>query len=202
VRRHEAPPANPLLDARGGRSRHAPLGWERNPARLAERPLCGGDRRARPDAVAFYVSGQLLTEDYYVFNKLAKGLVGTNNIDTNSRLCMSSAVAGYKQSSAPTRRRLLRRHRPRATALHRRLEHRVGAPDPVPPHRGREGGATGDEDRRRRPAPHRDRRVRRPALQIQPGTDVRAVQRHAARDALGRALDRRFIAATRPASTR
>ncbi|MET3105886.1 assimilatory nitrate reductase catalytic subunit [Oxalobacteraceae bacterium GrIS 2.11] len=49
-----------------------------------------------PDAVAFYVSGQLLTEDYYVFNKLAKGLVGTNNIDTNSRLCMSSAVSGYK----------------------------------------------------------------------------------------------------------
>ncbi|WPH12351.1 nitrate reductase [Variovorax paradoxus] len=50
------------------------------------------------DAVGFYVSGQLLTEDYYVFNKLAKGLVGTNNIDTNSRLCMSSAVAGYKQT--------------------------------------------------------------------------------------------------------
>lgn len=49
-----------------------------------------------PDAVGFYVSGQLLTEDYYVFNKLAKGLIGTNNIDTNSRLCMSSAVAGYK----------------------------------------------------------------------------------------------------------
>ena len=49
-----------------------------------------------PDSVAFYVSGQLLTEDYYVFNKLAKGLVGTNNIDTNSRLCMSSAVMGYK----------------------------------------------------------------------------------------------------------
>ncbi|MBG3850497.1 molybdopterin-dependent oxidoreductase [Xanthomonas sp. WHRI 8391] len=49
-----------------------------------------------PDAVAFYLSGQLLTEDYYVFNKLAKGLLGTNNIDTNSRLCMSSAVTGYK----------------------------------------------------------------------------------------------------------
>lgn len=48
------------------------------------------------DAVAFYISGQLLTEDYYVFNKLAKGLIGTNNVDTNSRLCMSSAVAGYK----------------------------------------------------------------------------------------------------------
>ncbi|MCU4120873.1 nitrate reductase [Variovorax sp. N23] len=51
-----------------------------------------------PDAVGFYISGQLLTEDYYVFNKLAKGLVGTNNIDTNSRLCMSSAVAGYKKT--------------------------------------------------------------------------------------------------------
>jgi assimilatory nitrate reductase catalytic subunit len=55
-------------------------------------------RKHGPDAVGFYVSGQLLTEDYYVFNKLAKGLVGTNNIDTNSRLCMSSAVAGYKQT--------------------------------------------------------------------------------------------------------
>jgi assimilatory nitrate reductase catalytic subunit len=51
-----------------------------------------------PHSVAFYISGQLLTEDYYVFNKLAKGLIGTNNIDTNSRLCMSSAVAGYKQT--------------------------------------------------------------------------------------------------------
>ncbi|UYO93772.1 nitrate reductase [Pollutimonas sp. M17] len=49
-----------------------------------------------PDAVGFYLSGQLLTEDYAVFNKLARALVGTNNIDTNSRLCMSSAVAGYK----------------------------------------------------------------------------------------------------------
>ena len=49
-----------------------------------------------PDAVGFYISGQLLTEDYYVFNKLAKALIGTNNVDTNSRLCMSSAVSGYK----------------------------------------------------------------------------------------------------------
>ena len=53
-------------------------------------------QRHGPNAVGFYVSGQLLTEDYYVFNKLAKGLIGTNNIDSNSRLCMSSAVAGYK----------------------------------------------------------------------------------------------------------
>jgi assimilatory nitrate reductase catalytic subunit len=53
-------------------------------------------RNHGPDSVAFYISGQLLTEDYYVFNKLAKALIGTNNIDTNSRLCMSSAVMGYK----------------------------------------------------------------------------------------------------------
>ncbi|HEX4842885.1 MAG TPA: molybdopterin-dependent oxidoreductase [Limnobacter sp.] len=51
-----------------------------------------------PDSVAFYISGQLLTEDYYVFNKLAKALIGTNNVDTNSRLCMSSAVSGYKRT--------------------------------------------------------------------------------------------------------
>ncbi|MCU0934280.1 MAG: molybdopterin-dependent oxidoreductase, partial [Thiobacillaceae bacterium] len=51
-----------------------------------------------PEAVAFYVSGQLLTEDYYVANKLMKGFIGAANIDTNSRLCMSSAVAGHKRA--------------------------------------------------------------------------------------------------------
>ena len=51
-----------------------------------------------PDAVAFYVSGQLLTEDYYAANKLMKGFIGSANIDTNSRLCMSSAVAAYKRA--------------------------------------------------------------------------------------------------------
>ncbi len=55
-------------------------------------------REHGPEAVGFYISGQLLTEDYYVFNKLVKGLIGSNNVDTNSRLCMSSAVAGYKQT--------------------------------------------------------------------------------------------------------
>ena len=82
-----------LREQRGAAPRR--IGWEQ--------ALDGAaDRFARivethgPDAVGFYISGQLLTEDYYVFNKLAKGLLGTNNIDTNSRLCMSSAVAGYK----------------------------------------------------------------------------------------------------------
>ena len=51
-----------------------------------------------PNSVAFYVSGQLLTEDYYVANKLIKGFLGTANIDTNSRLCMASAVAGYNRA--------------------------------------------------------------------------------------------------------
>jgi assimilatory nitrate reductase catalytic subunit len=55
-------------------------------------------QRHGPEAVAFYVSGQLLTEDYYVANKLMKGFVGTANIDTNSRLCMASAVAGHRRA--------------------------------------------------------------------------------------------------------
>lgn len=51
-----------------------------------------------PDSVGFYVSGQLLTEDYYVANKLMKGFIGSGNIDTNSRLCMSSSVAGHRRA--------------------------------------------------------------------------------------------------------
>lgn len=51
-----------------------------------------------PDSVGLYVSGQCLTEEYYLANKLTKGFLGTNNIDTNSRLCMSSAVVGYKKT--------------------------------------------------------------------------------------------------------
>src|SRR4030088_2703039 len=54
--------------------------------------------RDGPDAVAFYLSGQLLTEDYYVANKLMKGFLGSANVDTNSRLCMASTVAGHRRA--------------------------------------------------------------------------------------------------------
>ncbi|WP_424363855.1 molybdopterin-dependent oxidoreductase [Methylocystis parvus] len=54
--------------------------------------------RHGPDAVALYLSGQLLTEDYYVANKLMKGFIGSANVDTNSRLCMASSVAGHKRA--------------------------------------------------------------------------------------------------------
>jgi assimilatory nitrate reductase catalytic subunit len=54
--------------------------------------------RDGPDAVAFYLSGQLLTEDYYVANKLMKGFIGSANVDTNSRLCMASTVAGQRRA--------------------------------------------------------------------------------------------------------
>jgi assimilatory nitrate reductase catalytic subunit len=54
--------------------------------------------RDGPGAVAFYLSGQLLTEDYYVANKLMKGFVGSANVDTNSRLCMASSVAGHRRA--------------------------------------------------------------------------------------------------------
>ena len=79
--------------ARGGPA--VALSWDRALDLAADR-LAAIAQRDGPDALGFYVSGQLLTEDYYVFNKLAKGLLQTNNIDSNSRLCMSSAVAGYK----------------------------------------------------------------------------------------------------------
>jgi ferredoxin-nitrate reductase len=55
-------------------------------------------RKYGPDSVGFYISGQCLTEEYYLVNKLVKGFLKTNNIDTNSRLCMSSAVAAYKKT--------------------------------------------------------------------------------------------------------
>jgi assimilatory nitrate reductase catalytic subunit len=51
-----------------------------------------------PGVVAFYLSGQLLTEDYYVANKLMKGFIGSANVDTNSRLCMASSVAGHRRA--------------------------------------------------------------------------------------------------------
>lgn len=74
-----------------------PASWQDSIQLIAQR-LADTIQRHGPDSVGLYLSGQLLTEDYYVFNKLARALLGTNNIDSNSRLCMSSAVAGYKQS--------------------------------------------------------------------------------------------------------
>jgi assimilatory nitrate reductase catalytic subunit len=73
----------------------APVGWDAALDEAADR-FATTVAQHGPDAVGFYLSGQLLTEDYYVFNKLVKGLIGSNNVDTNSRLCMSSAATGYK----------------------------------------------------------------------------------------------------------
>ncbi len=61
--------------------------------------------RDGPNAVAFYISGQLTTEADYLINKFCKGLIGTNNIDANSRLCMASAVAAYTQALGSMARR-------------------------------------------------------------------------------------------------
>ncbi|KTQ98680.1 nitrate reductase [Aureimonas ureilytica] len=70
------------------------VSWDAALGHVAER-FAETIARKGPDAVAFYVSGQILTEDYYVANKLMKGFIGSANIDTNSRLCMSSSVAGH-----------------------------------------------------------------------------------------------------------
>ena len=83
----------PAIRASGGGAL-APASWDEAIKRVA-----GGIRSAverhGPHSVMFYGSGQLHTEDYYLFGKLAKGFVGTNNQDTNSRLCMASTVAAY-----------------------------------------------------------------------------------------------------------
>jgi assimilatory nitrate reductase catalytic subunit len=87
---HEGRLLHPIVD--GQRA-----SWDEALARVAE----GFNKiiaEHGPDAVAFYVSGQLLTEDYYVANKLMKGFIGSANIDTNSRLCMASAVAAHKRA--------------------------------------------------------------------------------------------------------
>ena len=73
------------------------VSWQDAIALVAER-FTAAIAEHGPDSVAFYVSGQFLTEDYYVANKLMKGFIGSANIDTNSRLCMASAVAGYKRA--------------------------------------------------------------------------------------------------------
>lgn len=73
------------------------VSWDHALGLVAEKFLAA-IREHGPDSVAFYVSGQLLTEDYYVANKLMKGFIGSANIDTNSRLCMASSVAGHKRA--------------------------------------------------------------------------------------------------------
>ncbi|HTH15444.1 MAG TPA: molybdopterin-dependent oxidoreductase, partial [Magnetospirillum sp.] len=80
----------PVVDGR-------PVDWQHAIAEVAGRIRSVIDLHG-PDAFAFYLSGQLLTEDYYVANKLAKGFLGTANVDTNSRLCMASTVAGHRRA--------------------------------------------------------------------------------------------------------
>lgn len=85
-----------------GRLLHPMIGgeqvsWKHATSEVAYRMKACIDEHG-PDSVAFYVSGQLLTEDYYIANKLMKGFVGSSNIDTNSRLCMASAVAAHNRA--------------------------------------------------------------------------------------------------------
>ncbi|WHP06295.1 molybdopterin-dependent oxidoreductase [Acinetobacter corruptisaponis] len=87
-----------VLNPMFGRKNHRKVTtWDVAIEKIADQFQACIDQYGR-DSVAFYVSGQLLTEDYYVVNKFVKGYLGTANIDTNSRLCMSSAVAAHKRA--------------------------------------------------------------------------------------------------------
>jgi assimilatory nitrate reductase catalytic subunit len=76
---------------------HKPVAWGEALDLVASK-FSEAIRDFGPDSIAFYASGQMLTEDYYAANKLMKGFIGTANIDTNSRLCMASSVAGHKRA--------------------------------------------------------------------------------------------------------
>jgi ferredoxin-nitrate reductase len=91
---HAADRATTPLWRASADARFEPTTWPTTIPRLARRLRNIVDEHG-PEAIAFYISGQLATEDYYVVSKLAKGFLGTNNVDSNSRLCMSSAVSGY-----------------------------------------------------------------------------------------------------------
>jgi assimilatory nitrate reductase catalytic subunit len=75
----------------------ARISWDNALDRVAE-GFARTIKQHGPDSVAFYLSGQLLTEDYYAANKLMKGFIGSANVDTNSRLCMASSVAGHRRA--------------------------------------------------------------------------------------------------------
>jgi assimilatory nitrate reductase catalytic subunit len=86
---------HPMLKGPDGALRRA--GWDEALDQVAQ-GLARTIAEHGPNAVAFYLSGQLLTEDYYVANKLMKGFIGSANVDTNSRLCMASSVAGHRRA--------------------------------------------------------------------------------------------------------
>jgi len=83
--------------ARGNDGQMRRIGWDAAIGNIAQ-AFGKTIEKHGPDAVAIYLSGQLLTEDYYAANKLAKGFLGTANVDTNSRLCMASSVAGHRRA--------------------------------------------------------------------------------------------------------
>ena len=126
-----------------------------------------------PDSVAFYVSGQLLTEDYYVANKLMKGFIGSGNIDTNSRLCMSSSVAGHKRAFGTDT----------VPNTYTDLEQSdlvvlVGSnfglvpPSAIPALKGRQKRSPRDAHRSNRPTRNRTASIADLFLPIKPGADV------------------------------
>ena len=147
---------HPMLRQRDGT--HGARQWDDGARRASPTAFASTIARHGPDAVAFYLSGQLLTEDYYVANKLMKGFIGSANVDTNSRLCMASSVAGHRRAfGADTVPGSYARSRPRRPHYPGRLERRLVPSGAVSAH-DRQQARARRQDRRHRSAPHRDRR--------------------------------------------
>ena len=123
-----------------------------------------------PDALAFYLSGQLLSEDYYVANKLMKGFFGTANVDTNSRLCMASSVAGHRRAFGADRPRQVWGSRWGRSYRVCRFERGL-VPSRSLPADDRHEARAQRQARRHRSAADRDGRRRRLFLPIAPGMD-------------------------------
>ena len=176
---------SPRPGARARTSRASRSGWTRrwtSPPTGWPTPSSGTGR-----ILLFYLSGQLLTEDYAVFNKLARALVGTNNIDTNSRLCMSSAVSGYKRTLGADAPPACYEDLELADTVLIAGSNMAYAHPVLFRRRGRPRAPARHETHRGRSAPHRHGLRRRSAPAADAGLGRGAVPRHAERDGVGRA---------------
>ena len=200
---HEGATSADMLARRGGPTRAPagerggePVGMPPRGVTRAARGLRAFARRARAGRARAYVSGRDVDRGSVPRQQARQGLLGTNQIESNSRLCMASAGTGYKQPRRRRPARLLRRPRPRRPVPRHRLEHGRLPPDLFCACATGQGRRQAD---RGRPAPHHHRRQGRPVPAGQPGTDLALLNGLLHLFVEGGRVDADFVAATRSA---